>query len=388
MRLLRLDLKAVGPFTDVALDLAAGHHGLHLIHGPNEAGKTSALRALSYMLFGFQHTTTDDFVHPYNQLRVGGTLRHSDGDGAGNRPPQGAKNDLRGADDTMLVLPGELERFLGGLDRDTFETLFGIDQARLAQAGEEIRTGQGRLGELLFAAGTGLAGLRLAQERLQKQLDDLFKPRARSSRSTRGWPSSAHVRTSSRSSSSRATRGTTTTAPCVRPGSGPPSSASRSPGSTATATGSTGSARPAAGRPPPGPGIEAGRPGDGDPPPRRLRPGEPRRARECAATGLEHDRAEPGRARFAGRGAAAPTAADRARRGRRDRSPGRAARRRGQGETDRVNVEHMLAEHAHQARGLLRELKRPEDLDGAEVLRLRADEPASIRACSAPSTRP
>ncbi len=39
MRLLRLHLKAVGPFTDVVLDLSAGQYGLHLIHGPNEAGK-------------------------------------------------------------------------------------------------------------------------------------------------------------------------------------------------------------------------------------------------------------------------------------------------------------------------------------------------------------
>src|SRR3954471_24147657 len=80
MRLLRLSLKAVGPFTDVELDLSAGHQGLHLIYGPNEAGKTSTLRALSPLLFGFPGRTPDDFVRPYDQLRVGGVLRHSDGE--------------------------------------------------------------------------------------------------------------------------------------------------------------------------------------------------------------------------------------------------------------------------------------------------------------------
>ena len=44
MKLLTLNLKAVGPFTDLVLDLSGGEHGLHLIYGPNEAGKTSTLR--------------------------------------------------------------------------------------------------------------------------------------------------------------------------------------------------------------------------------------------------------------------------------------------------------------------------------------------------------
>jgi len=52
-------------------DGPAGDHGLHLIYGPNEAGKTSALRAVSHLLFGFPVRTPDDFVHPYDQLRVG-----------------------------------------------------------------------------------------------------------------------------------------------------------------------------------------------------------------------------------------------------------------------------------------------------------------------------
>ena len=55
MKLLTLDLRAVGPFSGAVLDLSAGEHGLHLVYGPNEAGKTSALRALSYLLFGFPH---------------------------------------------------------------------------------------------------------------------------------------------------------------------------------------------------------------------------------------------------------------------------------------------------------------------------------------------
>ena len=72
MKLLTLDLKAVGPFTGAVLDLSAGEHGLHLVYGPNEAGKTSALRALSYLLFGFPVRSADNFVHPIRPASRGG----------------------------------------------------------------------------------------------------------------------------------------------------------------------------------------------------------------------------------------------------------------------------------------------------------------------------
>ena len=71
---------------------------------------------------------------------------------------RGNRNTLRGSDDSSVVADECLARFLGGMSQETFETLFGIDHERLTQAGEEIRTGQGQLGELLFAAGAGLAG--------------------------------------------------------------------------------------------------------------------------------------------------------------------------------------------------------------------------------------
>ena len=95
---------------------------------------------------------------------------------------RGNRNTLRGPDDSSVVADEHLARFLGGINQDTFETLFGIDHERLTQAGEEIRTGQGQLGELLFAAGAGLAGLSQAQKTLQEGLDELFKPRGQNPR--------------------------------------------------------------------------------------------------------------------------------------------------------------------------------------------------------------
>src|SRR5262245_61359695 len=120
MRFLELSLKAVGPFTGVELDLSAGREGLHLILGPNEAGKTSALRALSHLLFGFPLRTDDAFLHAYDQLRVGATIRRSDGETLQFIRRKGNKNTLRAADDAAAIAPGTLERFLGGIDQETF----------------------------------------------------------------------------------------------------------------------------------------------------------------------------------------------------------------------------------------------------------------------------
>jgi uncharacterized protein YhaN len=121
-------------------------------------------------------------VHAYDQLRVGATLRHGDGEVLEILRRKANKNPLREPDDTTPIAPGRLERLLGGIDQETFENLFGINHARLKSAGEEIRTGQGRLGEMLFAAGTGLAGLGQAKQRLQERYEEIFKPKGQNPR--------------------------------------------------------------------------------------------------------------------------------------------------------------------------------------------------------------
>ena len=79
MKLLQLHLKAFGPFTDRVLDLCPAGEGLVLIHGPNEAGKSSTLRAISDLRFGIDHVSGDNFVHDYADLRVGGVFLDAGG---------------------------------------------------------------------------------------------------------------------------------------------------------------------------------------------------------------------------------------------------------------------------------------------------------------------
>ena len=176
MKILELTLTAFGPFSGQTFDLSAGNPGLHVVFGPNEAGKSSALRALHAALYGIPGQTSDAFLHPYNALRIGGRLRHSSGTEIAFVRRKGSKNTLLAPDGTRLD-DRALDRFLGGETSRTFETFWGIDHARLVQGGREILEGRGDLGESLFAAGSGVSHLRKIRSTLEDEASALYVPR-------------------------------------------------------------------------------------------------------------------------------------------------------------------------------------------------------------------
>jgi uncharacterized protein YhaN len=177
MRIERLELDAFGPFTGRVLDFASPLPGLHVVHGPNEAGKSSALRALQALLFGFPVRTGDNFIHPYDQLLVGGRLRRDDGSALSFRRRKKARNDLFDHDDNPLEADA-LTPFLHGLGQDVFGAMYGIDHDTLVRGGQGILDQQGEVGQALFAAGAGFASLKSILEGLEADADELFKPRA------------------------------------------------------------------------------------------------------------------------------------------------------------------------------------------------------------------
>jgi uncharacterized protein YhaN len=177
VRLLRLDLLAYGPFTARSLPLDEGDCGLHMIFGPNEAGKSSALRALRCLLYGIPTQCQDAFVHAYNQLRIGMVVQNDGGESLQLIRRKGMKDTLRGADDATVVEPAQLARLLNGIDEGQFRLRFGIDHDELVRGGESLVQGGGELGSALFAAGTGLSDLGAVQARLSKDAEELFQAR-------------------------------------------------------------------------------------------------------------------------------------------------------------------------------------------------------------------
>jgi uncharacterized protein YhaN len=176
VRIAELYLKAYGPFTERRIDLSASAHRMHVIFGRNEAGKSSALRALQHLLYGIPARSSDDFVHDYARMRIGARIRRSDGRELAFLRKKGNRNTLRSWDDTETLADAELEPFLQGVPRELFTRFFGIDHAVLAAGGQGLLDDDGEVGRSLFAAGLGSADLRGTLDDLDAEAADLFKP--------------------------------------------------------------------------------------------------------------------------------------------------------------------------------------------------------------------
>ena len=174
MRLRRLELRRYGHLSDVVLDFPA-EAALCVVHGANEAGKSTALAALGDALFGFRDLRTGprpDFLHGAPQLRVGLTMRTRDGEEVAVVRRKGRVNTL--TDEAGAPVPDDvMQRFLGSAGRETFENTFGLNGERLREGGRVLAKGGGSIGESLFAAGTGLLGLRSALARLDEEAKTL-----------------------------------------------------------------------------------------------------------------------------------------------------------------------------------------------------------------------
>ena len=177
MKIKRLDLLAFGPFTNRTLDLSEGNPGLHVVLGPNEAGKSSTLRALKAWLFGIDARSTDNFVHDYKQLRVGGVLETTGGKEISCVRRKGNKDTLVDAQTDVPIGDDVLSNLLPGLDEKLFSQLHGIDYEGLVQGGQAILEQSGDLGKSLFGAALGTKGKTDLLSELASEADKLFKTR-------------------------------------------------------------------------------------------------------------------------------------------------------------------------------------------------------------------
>ncbi len=174
MKFLRVIFRCFGPFEDQPLDLS-GPGGFHVVFGPNEAGKSSALRGLHAFLFGFPVQSDDDFRFKYAQFRIHALLENSARQTLDCVRRKGKKATLLESDGRTEIPDSSLARFLGNVQEQQFEQLFGLDSKRLVDGGREIAEGRGDLGEAIFAAGAGLAGLRALAQSFEERQRTLYK---------------------------------------------------------------------------------------------------------------------------------------------------------------------------------------------------------------------
>ncbi|PWL32737.1 MAG: hypothetical protein DCO97_21035 [Marivita sp. XM-24bin2] len=180
MRLRRLDLTRFGRFTDFSLDFGARQEGkpdLHIIFGPNEAGKTTSFEAYLDLLFGIPARSKYNFLHDYENMRVGAALE-IEGTVTELIRIKRNKNDLITASGDFAN-PAVLLHALDGIDRDQYRAMFSLDDETIEAGGDDILASHGNLGELLFSAAAGLSDLGSVLETARTEADLFHKKRKR-----------------------------------------------------------------------------------------------------------------------------------------------------------------------------------------------------------------
>jgi uncharacterized protein YhaN len=176
MRLLTLDLDRYGPFTGRTLVFPPTAR-LHVVHGPNEAGKSCALAAITDLFFGIERLTRYDFLHEGKDMRIGAEIVGRDQSRLAFRRRKGLKNTLLGPDDGPIA-DDALLPYLGGLTRDVFSRAFGLTAETLRRGAEDMLRSDGEAGASLFAAASGLRGLSDLRRSLEDEAGTIFAPRA------------------------------------------------------------------------------------------------------------------------------------------------------------------------------------------------------------------
>ena len=175
MRLIELSLERYGVFEQRTLSFGE-KPGLTIVYGPNEAGKSTSLAAITDFLFTVPPQSRHAAVFGGNAIRIGAVMKLADGEILSLKRRKGNGRTL--TDDAGAVVEETvLSRLLGGTSRDRFETLFGLDHDGLRKGGAQLLTSKGDIGRLIVEAGGGLRGLVERMSEVDAQIDLLFDTR-------------------------------------------------------------------------------------------------------------------------------------------------------------------------------------------------------------------
>lgn len=171
MKLERLHFTAWGAFQDkeVVFDVT---RRVHVIYGPNEAGKSTLHRGLTAFLFGMNR---EPLAMKESQIR--GMIHDVRGARLTLVRAKKTKASLLFSDGTAApqTVFGEV---LAQQTRAHFESVYALDHTAFREGGQALLAGKGEVGKALFQASLG--GRRLVQlkERLEKEAEALYGPRA------------------------------------------------------------------------------------------------------------------------------------------------------------------------------------------------------------------
>lgn len=172
MRFDSLTIEKYGVYGELRLPLHDSP-GLVVIYGPNEAGKSTCLSAISDFLFGIEHNSKYGQIFGYPQMRLEAALRLSNGQQLILRRRKGTGKTLTDMDG-KVVDEAVLSSILGPTSRERFEALFGLGHKALRDGGDRLLQADGDIGRLIVEAGGGLRALVVTMEALGTEAEKLF----------------------------------------------------------------------------------------------------------------------------------------------------------------------------------------------------------------------
>lgn len=178
MKLQRLDVLAFGALRGTTLSLGSDEPCLHVVYGPNEAGKSTALRALHGLFYGIPEGTPDAHRYKANELRIAAVLQDARGRELYVVRRKGRKQTLAAADGKPLA-GADVSWITAGMPEAQFASMFALSYDTLEQGADELLGSRGELGQSLFSAGTGGTGAHAVLEALRQEADALYRPRGR-----------------------------------------------------------------------------------------------------------------------------------------------------------------------------------------------------------------
>lgn len=180
MRLTRLALPRYGHFTDAVIDFGPRPEAgpdLHILYGPNEAGKSTIFTAWLDLLYGIPNQTPMAFLHPYEALRIEAEIETGDSRLTLARIKR-RTGDLLGPGDAPAD-PGVLSAALSGLGKEDLRAMFSLDDDTIEEGGDQILASKGELGALLFSAAAGYPALSRALEEVEARARAIVTPGGR-----------------------------------------------------------------------------------------------------------------------------------------------------------------------------------------------------------------
>ncbi len=176
MRFDFLALEKYGFFPKKTL-LLRDQPSLVIIHGPNEAGKSTMLAAIADFLFGINTKASHGPVLGNGQTRLDAGLELANGDKVELCRRKGKAGKSLTTGQGKPVEETILSAILGATKRERFTTLFGLSHAELRIGAQRLMAADGEIGQLIVEAGGGLRALVDAMKKLENEANELFTTR-------------------------------------------------------------------------------------------------------------------------------------------------------------------------------------------------------------------